>query len=59
MFGNPETTTGGNVWNFMLYSFGHSPTGAIKIGDAVVGNETRIKGGKNKVLHRLKKWMWN
>ena len=50
MFGNPETTTGGNALKF--YSSVRMDirrTGAIKQGDEVVGNETRVKVVKNKV----------
>jgi recombination protein RecA len=50
MFGNPETTTGGNALKF--YSsvrIDIRRTGAIKDGDEVVGNKTKIKIVKNKV----------
>ncbi|PIE24960.1 MAG: recombinase RecA [Neptuniibacter caesariensis] len=50
MFGNPETTTGGNALKF--YSsvrLDIRRIGAIKQGDEVVGNETRVKVVKNKV----------
>ncbi|ACR70382.1 recombinase RecA [Edwardsiella ictaluri] len=50
MFGNPETTTGGNALKF--YSsvrLDIRRIGAIKEGDEVVGNETRVKVVKNKV----------
>ena len=50
MFGSPETTTGGNALKF--YSsvrLDIRRTGAIKEGDEVVGNETRVKVVKNKV----------
>ncbi|WP_415912741.1 recombinase RecA [Neptuniibacter sp. QD37_11] len=50
MFGNPETTTGGNSLKF--YSsvrLDIRRTGAVKEGDEVVGNETRVKVVKNKV----------
>lgn len=50
MFGNPETTTGGNALKF--YSSVRMDIrriGAIKDGDSVVGNKTRIKVVKNKV----------
>jgi len=50
MFGNPETTTGGNALKF--YSsvrIDIRRIGAIKKGDEVVGNETRAKVVKNKV----------
>ncbi|MBK1674314.1 recombinase RecA [Ectothiorhodospira shaposhnikovii] len=50
MFGNPETTTGGNALKF--YSsvrLDIRRTGAIKKGDEVIGNETRVKVVKNKM----------
>ena len=50
MFGNPETTTGGNALKF--YSsvrLDIRRTGAVKQGDEIVGNETRVKVVKNKV----------
>ena len=50
MFGNPETTTGGNALKF--YSsvrLDIRRIGAIKDGDEVIGNETRVKVIKNKV----------
>jgi recombination protein RecA len=50
MFGNPETTTGGNALKF--YSsvrLDIRRIGAIKKGEEVVGNETRVKVVKNKV----------
>ena len=50
MFGNPETTTGGNALKF--YSSVRLDVrriGAIKDGDTVVGNRTRVKVVKNKV----------
>jgi len=50
MFGNPETTTGGNALKF--YSsvrLDIRRTGAVKQGDEVIGNETRVKVIKNKV----------
>ena len=55
MFGNPETTTGGNALKF--YSsvrLDIRRTGAIKRGDEVVGNETRVKVVKNKVAPPFK-----
>lgn len=55
MFGNPETTTGGNALKF--YSsvrLDIRRTGAIKDGDEVVGNETRVKVVKNKVAPPFK-----
>ncbi len=50
MFGNPETTTGGNALKF--YSsvrLDIRRTGALKKGDEILGNETRVKVVKNKV----------
>ena len=50
MFGNPETTTGGNALKF--YSsvrIDIRRIGAVKDGDEVIGNETRVKVVKNKV----------
>ena len=55
MFGNPETTTGGNALKF--YSsvrLDIRRTGAIKRGDEVIGSETRVKVVKNKVAPPFK-----
>jgi recombination protein RecA len=55
MFGNPETTTGGNALKF--YSSVRMDIrriAAIKDGDAVVGNRTRVKVVKNKVAAPFK-----
>ena len=50
MFGNPETTTGGNALKFYAsVRLDIRRTGAIKQGDEVIGNETRVKVVKNKV----------
>ncbi|MDP1574585.1 MAG: recombinase RecA [Coxiellaceae bacterium] len=50
MFGNPETTTGGNALKFYAsVRLDIRRTGAIKKGDEIIGNETRIKVVKNKV----------
>lgn len=50
MFGNPETTTGGNALKFYAsVRLDIRRTGAIKKGDEVVGSETRVKVVKNKV----------
>jgi recombination protein RecA len=50
MFGNPETTTGGNALKFYAsVRIDIRRTGAIKKGDEVIGNETRAKVVKNKV----------
>ena len=56
MFGNPETTTGGNALKF--YSsvrLDIRRIGAIKNGDEVIGNRTRVKVVKNKVAPPFKK----
>ena len=56
MFGSPETTTGGNALKF--YSsvrLDIRRIGAIKKGDEVIGNETRVKVVKNKVAPPFKK----
>ena len=55
MFGSPETTTGGNALKF--YSsvrLDIRRIGAIKDGDEIVGNETRVKVIKNKVAPPFK-----
>jgi recombination protein RecA len=55
MFGNPETTTGGNALKF--YSsvrLDIRRTGSVKEGDEIVGNETRVKVVKNKVAPPFK-----
>ncbi len=55
MFGNPETTTGGNALKF--YSsvrLDIRRTGAVKRGDEIVGNETRVKVVKNKIAPPFK-----
>ncbi|MBV1884544.1 MAG: recombinase RecA [Pseudomonadales bacterium] len=55
MFGSPETTTGGNALKF--YSsvrLDIRRIGAIKQGDEVIGNETRVKVVKNKVASPFK-----
>lgn len=50
MFGNPETTTGGNALKFYAsVRLDIRRTGAIKDGDEIIGNETRVKVVKNKV----------
>ncbi len=50
MFGNPETTTGGNALKFYAsVRIDIRRIGQIKEGDAVVGNRTRVKIVKNKV----------
>ena len=55
MFGNPETTTGGNALKF--YSsvrLDIRRTGSIKQGEEVIGSETRVKVVKNKVAPPFK-----
>ncbi len=55
MFGSPETTTGGNALKF--YSsvrLDIRRIGAIKKGDEIVGNETKVKVAKNKVAPPFK-----
>ena len=50
MFGNPETTTGGNALKFYAsVRLDIRRTGAVKEGEEVVGSETRVKVVKNKV----------
>ena len=50
MFGNPETTTGGNALKFYASCrLDIRRIGAIKKGDEVIGSETRVKVVKNKV----------
>ncbi len=50
MFGNPETTTGGNALKFYAsVRLDIRRTGAIKKADEVIGNETKVKVVKNKV----------
>ncbi|KMT66304.1 recombinase RecA [Catenovulum maritimum] len=55
MFGNPETTTGGNALKFYAsVRLDIRRTGAVKDGDEVTGNETRVKVVKNKVAPPFK-----
>ncbi len=55
MFGNPETTTGGNALKFYAsVRIDIRRTGSIKRGDEVVGNETKVKVVKNKVAPPFK-----
>ncbi len=50
MFGSPETTTGGNALKFYAsVRLDIRRTGAIKKGDEVIGNETKVKVVKNKM----------
>ena len=56
MFGSPETTSGGNALKFYAsVRLDIRRIGAIKRGDEVVGNETRVKVVKNKVAPPFKK----
>ena len=55
MFGNPETTTGGNALKFYAsVRLDIRRVGAIKEGEEVVGNDTRVKVVKNKVAAPFK-----
>ena len=55
MFGNPETTTGGNALKFYAsVRLDIRRIGAIKKGDEIVGNDTRVKVVKNKVAPPFK-----
>jgi recombination protein RecA len=55
MFGNPETTTGGNALKFYAsVRLDIRRIGGIKKGDEVVGNETRVKVVKNKIAPPFK-----
>ena len=55
MFGNPETTTGGNALKFYASQrLDIRRIGAVKEGDEVVGNETRVKVVKNKLAPPFK-----
>lgn len=55
MFGNPETTSGGNALKFYAsVRLDIRRIGAIKNGDAVIGNRTRVKVVKNKIAPPFK-----
>lgn len=55
MFGNPETTTGGNALKFYAsVRLDIRRIGAIKNGEEIIGNETRVKVVKNKVAPPFK-----
>ncbi len=55
MFGNPETTTGGNALKFYAsVRLDIRRTGAIKKGEEVLGNDTKVKVVKNKVAPPFK-----
>ncbi|MBR1878634.1 MAG: recombinase RecA [Paludibacteraceae bacterium] len=56
MFGNPETTTGGNALKFYAsVRLDIRKTGQIKDGDTIKGNQVRVKVVKNKVAPPFKK----
>ncbi len=56
MFGNPETTTGGNALKFYAsVRLDIRKVGQIKEGDEVIGNSTRVKIVKNKVAPPFRK----
>ena len=56
MFGNPETTTGGNALKFYAsVRIDIRKSTSIKDGDEILGNETRVKVVKNKVAPPFKK----
>ena len=56
MFGNPETTTGGNALKFYAsVRLDIRRIGAVKKGDEVIGSETRVKVVKNKVAPPFRK----
>jgi recombination protein RecA len=55
MFGNPETTTGGNALKFYAsVRLDIRRTGAVKSADAIIGNRTKVKVVKNKVAPPFK-----
>lgn len=56
MFGNPETTTGGNALKFYAsVRLDIRKAGAVKEGEEIIGNQTRVKVVKNKVAPPFKK----
>jgi len=55
MFGSPETTTGGNALKFYAsVRLDIRRIGAVKAGDEIIGNETRVKVVKNKIAPPFK-----
>ncbi|NQZ22840.1 MAG: recombinase RecA [Colwellia sp.] len=55
MFGSPETTTGGNALKFYAsVRLDIRRIGAVKSGDEIIGNETRVKVVKNKIAPPFK-----
>ncbi len=60
MFGNPETTTGGNALKFYAsVRLDIRRIGSVKRGDEVIGNETRVKVVKNKVAAPFKQALFD
>ena len=56
MFGNPETTTGGNALKFYAsVRLDIRKAAAIKDGDNIIGNQVRVKVVKNKVAPPFRK----
>ena len=56
MFGNPETTTGGNALKFYAsVRLDIRPYGKVKDGDNILGNQVRVKVVKNKVAPPFRK----